>query len=97
MSAVLRMLFVCTSPVAIVDVTVNLTDIIKCSQNISGVNAFGKRSAEDSQSNITNIVNFEKQYDLEFNIIPSYCPTERLGKLIDLRYFLNNKSTMRGD
>ena len=42
MSAVLRMLFIFTSTVAIVDVTKNLTDIIKCSQNISGANSFSR-------------------------------------------------------
>ena len=68
MSAVLRMLFIFTTPVAIVDLTVNLTDLIKCSQNISGANPFDKRNAKDSQLNNTNIVDSEKQYDLEFNI-----------------------------
>ena len=61
MSAVLRLLFIFTSPVAIVDLTVNLTDLIKCSQNISGANPFDKRNAKDSQLNNTNIVDSEKQ------------------------------------
>lgn len=95
-SAVLRMLFIFTSLVAIVNVTVNLTDIIKSNQNISGASAFDKWNVKDSQLNSTNIVNCDKQYDLGFNIRLSYCETEQLGKMVDLRYFLNDKSTIKG-